>query len=148
MVVLVPASCRGFDTERIALLGEAPPVITPMRDGRRAVSLLGFIAGVSHVFSGRVVATTDATAAAHHKLTVKITDFQPVYQATADSPPRLDVAMTVTLVARPEETVEAQFSLQKSVPASANTMTIVTKELEAVLQSLTEEMLQKIAPFL
>ena len=155
MVVLVPKPelPKGFDTERITLLFERSRRLDYYADAKWSARLDDLLQDfivqmVRHFFSGQVAVTTDASAAVHHKLTVKITDFQPVYQATADSPPRLDVAMTVTLVARPSETVEAQFSLKKSAPASANTMTAVTKELEVLLQSLTEEMLQKILPFL
>jgi hypothetical protein len=56
--------------------------------------------------------------------------------------------MTVTLVALSDETVKAQFSLKKTAPCSANTMTAVIKELELLLQSVMREALQKIAPSL
>jgi ABC-type uncharacterized transport system auxiliary subunit len=153
VVVFVPRPelPKGFDTERITLLFEQSHRLDYYADAKWSARLDDLLQDfivqmVRHVLPAPIAATTDATAAAHHKLAVKITAFQPVYQLTADSPPRLDAAMTVTLFARPGETVEAQFSLQKSAPASANTMSAVTKELELLLRSLTEEMLQKIAP--
>jgi ABC-type uncharacterized transport system auxiliary subunit len=144
-----PELPKGFETERITLLFEQGNRIYYYAgakwSGRLDDLLQDFIVQMArHVLPGRIAATADGTAAARYKLAAKITDFQPVYQGAADSPPRLDVAMTVTLLALPGETVKTQFSLRKSAPASANTMTAVTKGLELLLQSLTEEALQKI----
>jgi ABC-type uncharacterized transport system auxiliary subunit len=155
VLVLVPKPELpvGFESERVTLLFEQGHRLDYYANakwsGRLDDLLQDFIVQmIRHVLPGRVAATATATATARYKLAVKITDFQPVYQLAADSPPRLDVAMTVTLVALPDETVKAQFSLKKSAPSSANTMTVVTRELESLLQSLTEEALQKIAPSL
>jgi ABC-type uncharacterized transport system auxiliary subunit len=152
MVVLVPRPelPKGFETERITLLFEQGHRLDYYANakwsGRLDDLLQDFIVQmVRHVLPGRIAATTSSTAAARYTLAVKFTEFQPVYQMSANSPPRLDVALTVTLIALPGETVKAQFSLKKSAPASANTMTIVTKELELLLQSLTEEALRRIA---
>ena len=152
MIVLVPRPelPKGYDTERITLLFEQGHRLDYYADAKWSARLDDLLQDfivqmVRHVLRDRIAATTSTAAAARYKLAVEITDFQPVYGAAADSPPRLDVAMTVTLVALPDETAKAQFSLKKSAPASANTMTAVTKELELLLQSLIKEALQKIA---
>ena len=56
--------------------------------------------------------------------------------------------MTVTLITLPDEKVKAQFSLKKSAAASANSLTAITKGMESLLQSLTDEAFQKIAPYI
>jgi ABC-type uncharacterized transport system auxiliary subunit len=154
VLVLVPRPelPKGFETERITLLFEPDHRLDYFADAKWSARLddllQDFIVQMAlNILPDRIAATSTITAA-RYKLVVKIMDFQPVYQATADSPPRLDVAMTVTLVVLPGETMKSQFSLKKSAVSSANTMTAVTKELESLLQSATEEMLQKIAALL
>ena len=76
------------------------------------------------------------------------TDFEPVYMAAPDKAPRLDVAMTVTVVTLPGEAVKTQFSVKKSAPASGNRLSTITNELGDLLHSVTDEALQKAAPYL
>jgi hypothetical protein len=59
-----------------------------------------------------------------------------------DKAPRLDVAMTVTVVTLPGEAVKTQFSVKKSAPASGNRLSTITNE------RVIDEALQKAAPYL
>ena len=56
--------------------------------------------------------------------------------------------MIVTVIALPGEKAKTQFTVRKSAMASSNTLTSITKELEGLLQSATDEALQKAAAFL
>jgi ABC-type uncharacterized transport system auxiliary subunit len=153
IVVSKPEVPTGFDTERIALYFEQGRRLDYYADakwsGRLDDLLQDFIIQTArHDLPGKVVDTTDLAAAAQFKLSVKITDFQPVYPNGPDSAPRLDVAMTVTLITVPGGTVKANVSVKQSAPASANRLSVITKELEALLQSLTDQALREIAPHL
>ena len=153
IVVPKPEVPTGFDTERIALYFEQGRRLDYYADakwsGRLDDLLQDFIIQTArHNLPGKVVDTTDLAAAAQFKLSVKITDFQPVYPNGPDSAPRLDVAMTVTLITVPGGTVKANVSVKHSAPASANRLSVITKELEALLQSLTDQALREIAPHL
>ena len=54
---------------------------------------------------GKVVGTPDLAPSARYRLALKVTDFGPVYADMADKAPRLDVALTATVIALPGETV-------------------------------------------
>ena len=92
-----------------------------------------------------VVEKTEA-ASANYRLSVKVTNFEPVYKGAADQPPRLDVEMTVTVIDLPEERIRAQFTVKKSAQASENRLTPITAELGKLLQSAIDEALAKAAP--
>jgi hypothetical protein len=85
------------------------------------------------------------TGTARYKLMVKVTDFQPVYAAGPEGIPRLDVSMNMTLVDAVSGKVAATVNAKKSAQASANRMTVVTKELEGLLQAATDQGLRGIA---
>jgi ABC-type uncharacterized transport system auxiliary subunit len=95
---------------------------------------------------GRVVQTPDAEVKARYRLNVKISDFEPVYADKPDTPPKLVVAMTMTVVALPGERARAAATVTKSAMASENRLSVVTKELDALLLETTQEALRKVAP--
>ena len=97
---------------------------------------------------GTVVNTPELGGAAKAKLAVKVTDFQPVYKETTDTIPMLTVGLTVTVMTQPAGTAQTQFSVKKTAPAAANTLTEVTKGLEVLLQAAADEAIQKAAPAL
>ena len=97
---------------------------------------------------GTVVNTPELGGSARARLAVKVTDFQPVYKDTPDTIPILTVGLTVTVLAQPGGAALTQFSVKKTAPAAANTLTEVTKGLEALLQAAAEEAVQKAAPAL
>jgi ABC-type uncharacterized transport system auxiliary subunit len=104
VVVFVPRPelPKGFDTERITLLFEQSHRLDYYANAKWSARLDDLLQDfivqtVRHVLPGPIAATTDAAAAAHHKLVVKITAFQPVYQITADSPPRRSSPVRVKL---------------------------------------------------
>lgn len=151
VVVLVskPELPKGFETERITLLFEREHRIEYYADARWSARLDDLLQDylvqmARQVAPGRLLPTKDATLAPRHKLVMKVTDFQPVYQGTAESLPRLDVAMTVLVVGQPGDRVEAQFNLKRSAPASANRLGIVVQELEGLWREVAREAMEKL----
>ncbi len=147
-----PELPAGFDTERIALFLDQGRRLDYYADAKWSARLDDLlqdflIQKAQQDLPGKVVGSPDL-AAAKYKLALKVDDFEPVYMDAPDKAPRLDVAMTVTVVTLPGETVKTQFSVKKSVPASGNTLTTITNELGDLLHSVTDEALQKAAPFL
>jgi len=152
VVVPKPELPAGFDTERIALFLDQGRRLDYYADAKWSARLDDLlqdflIQKAQQDLPGKVVGSPDL-AAAKYKLALKVDDFEPVYMDAPDKAPRLDVAMTVTVVTLPGETVKTQFSVKKSVPASGNTLTTITNELGDLLHSVTDEALQKAAPFL
>jgi ABC-type uncharacterized transport system auxiliary subunit len=153
IVVATPEVPPGFGTDRIALSFEEDHRLDYYAGAKWSARLDDLlqnfiIQALRRWLPGATVGTPDLGAAAKYRLTVRVTDFQPVYQKTADAAPRLDVAMTLTLMALPGEAVKTTVILKRSAPASANTQTAVTSGMEQLLQSLMNEAGQKIAPYL
>jgi ABC-type uncharacterized transport system auxiliary subunit len=94
----------------------------------------------------RTVVEKTELASANYRLVVKVTNFEPVYKGAADAAPRLEVAMTVTIIDLPGERIRTQFTVKKSAPASENRLTPITAELGKLLQSAIDEALAKAAP--
>jgi ABC-type uncharacterized transport system auxiliary subunit len=143
----------GFGTERIALQleqGRRLDYYANAKWSARLEDLLQqfIIQTARQSLPGKIFDTPDLAKAARYKMVVKVTDFQAVYPNAPDTPPRLDVAMTVTVLALPGEAVKTQFTLSRQAQASANTMTAVTQGLESLLQSVTAEAVQKLSPSL
>lgn len=97
---------------------------------------------------GVAVSTPEDGAAARARLAVKVTEFQPVYKDTPDTIPTLTVGLTVTVLSQPAGAPQTQFSIKKTAPAAANTLTEVTKGLDHLFQAAAEEAAAKAAPAL
>jgi ABC-type uncharacterized transport system auxiliary subunit len=143
----------GLETERIALYFQQGHRLDYYAGAKWSAPLDALlqdlvIQKVQQKLPSKVVGTPDLASSAQYKLALKFTDVAPVYENAPDQPPRLDVGMTVTVVSLPRETVRTQFTLKRSVPASANTLTTITSELGTLLQSLTDDALQRAAPYL
>jgi ABC-type uncharacterized transport system auxiliary subunit len=140
-------------TQRIALIFGAGAKMDYYADARWSAGLddlaqAVLIQAARRGLKGAVVNTPELGASARYKLAVKITDFQPVYKDTPDTIPTLTVGMTVTVTSQPVGAAQTQFSVKKTAPATANTLTDVTKGLEMLLQAAADEAIQKAAPAL
>jgi ABC-type uncharacterized transport system auxiliary subunit len=153
LAVARPELPAGFETDRIALYFEKDHRLDYYADAKWSAPLDGLlqdyiIERAKRKLPGIAVGSGDLTASAQYRLGLKVVDFQPVYPDTADKPPRLDVSILVTVLSLPGEKVKKQFAVKKSAPASANRLTIVTNELRGLLQSATDETLEKAAPYI
>jgi ABC-type uncharacterized transport system auxiliary subunit len=153
VVVPKPQLPSGLETDRIALLFEKDHRLDYYADAKWSARfddlLQDFV--VSRAQSdlpGKFVGTPELTDAAKYRLALKFTDIQPVYADMPDKAPRLDAAVTVSVLNAPSNTVKTQFTVKKSMPASANNLTTITREMGELLQSVTDEALKKAAPFL
>jgi ABC-type uncharacterized transport system auxiliary subunit len=93
-----------------------------------------------------VVDKPEAASSADFRLDIKVTSFEPVYKGAPDTAPRLDVAMTVTVIDVPEGRVRSQFTVRKSAQASENRLTPITSELGKLLQAAVDEAVARAAP--
>ncbi len=148
-----PELPAGFDTERITLVFERDHRLDYYADAKWSARfddlLQDFVVSrAQSELPGKFVGTPELTNAPKYRLALKFTDMQPVYADMANQAPRLDASVTVSVVNMPSNTVKTQFNLKKTMPASANTLTTITDEMGQLLQSLTDEALQKAAPFL
>ena len=153
VVVPKPQLPAGFDTERIALLFEQDRRLDYYADAKWSARLDDLlqdfvVSRAQDELPGKVVGTPELTPSPKYRIALTFTDIQPVYAGMADKAPRLDAAVTVSIVTVPGNAVKTQFKVQKSAPASANTLTAITNEMGKLLQTLTDEALQKAAPFL
>jgi ABC-type uncharacterized transport system auxiliary subunit len=140
-------------TQRIALTFGAGAQMDYYADARWSAGLDDLVQAVliqaaRRGLKGTVVNTPELGTAARYKLAAKITDFQPVYKDAPDTIPTLTVGMTVTVTRQPTGAAQTQFSVKKTAPAAANTLTEVTKGLEMLLQAAADEAIQKAAPAL
>jgi ABC-type uncharacterized transport system auxiliary subunit len=153
IVVPTPEVPAGFGTDKIALSFEEDHRLDYYAGAKWSARLDDLlqdfiIQTMRRALPGVTVGTPDLGASAQYRLTVQVVDFQPVYPKTADTAPRLDVALTLTLAALPGGAVKTSISLKRSAQASANTQTAVTTGMEQLLQSVMDEGSQKIAPYL
>ena len=150
VVVTKPEMPPALATDRIALFFEQDRRIDYYADAKWSGKLDDV---VQEVLISRAqqrlpmtVVGTQSRALGDYRLSVKITNLEPVYKAAADAPPRLDVEMTVTVIALPQERVRTQFTVKKSAQASENRLTPITAELGTLLQSVIDEALARAAP--
>ncbi len=145
VIVQEPEMPAGFDTARIAL---------HMSGGRR----MDFYADAAWpdalnnvlqdfiIQSARFSAVTpDSGVNAPYALQVKVNDFQPVYTDTAQGVAEVRVSLTFRLIDRSSEKLLRDFTLSEKTPASANTITAITGDLEMLLRKVTAAGLSRIA---
>lgn len=145
VIVQEPEMPAGFDTARIAL---------HMSGGRR----MDFYADAAWpdalnkvlqdfiIQSARFSAVTpDSGVNAPYALQVKVNDFQPVYADTAQGVAEVRVSLTFRLIDRSSEKLLRDFTLSEKTPASANTITAITGDLEMLLRKVTAAGLSRIA---
>jgi ABC-type uncharacterized transport system auxiliary subunit len=145
VIVQEPEMPAGFDTARIAL---------HMSGGRR----MDFYADAAWpdalnkvlqdfiIQSARFSAVTpDSGVNAPYALQVKVNDFQPVYADTAQGVAEVRVSLTFRLIDRSSEKLLRDFTLSEKTPASANTITAITGDLEILLRKVTAAGLSRIA---
>ncbi len=145
VIVQEPEVPAGFDTSRIAL---------HMSGGRR----MDFYADAAWpdalnkvlqdfiIQSARFSAVTpDSGVNAPYSLQVKVNDFQPVYADTAVGVAEVRVSLTFRLIERGEEKLLRDFTLSEKMPASANTITAITGDLETLLRKTVAAGLARIS---
>lgn len=145
VIVQEPEMPAGFDTARIAL---------HMSGGRR----MDFYADAAWpdalnkvmqdfiIQSARFSAVTpDSGVNAPYSLQVKVNDFQPVYADTAQGMAEIRVSLTFRLIDRSGEKLLRDFTLSEKMPASANTITAITGDLETLLRKVTASGLARIS---
>lgn len=145
VIVQEPEMPAGFDTARIAL---------HMSGGRR----MDFYADAAWpdalnkvlqdfiIQSARFSAVTpDSGVNAPYALQVNVNDFQPVYADTAQGVAEVRVSLTFRLIDRSSEKLLRDFTLSEKTPASANTITAITGDLEMLLRKVTAAGLSRIA---
>lgn len=152
VIVPKPELPPGLATQRIALqFGQAQMdyyAAARWSAGLDELMQAVLIQAARQGLKGVAVSTPEEGAAARAKLAVKITDFQPVYKDTPDTIPTLTVGLTVTVLSQPAGATETQFSVKKTAPAAANTLTAITQGLDALFQAAAAEAVEKAAPAL
>ena len=105
-----------------------------------------FIERAQRKLPGAIVGKPGLVPAANYQLVVRVTDFGPVYKNSADMPPRLEAGVNLTVIELPQETIGAQFTVEKTAVASENRLGTVTSELKSLLHSALDEALENAAP--
>lgn len=145
VIVQEPEMPAGFDTSRIAL---------HMSGGRR----MDFYADAAWpdalnkvlqdfiIQSARFSAISpDSGVNAPYSLQVKVNDFQPVYDGEATGMPEVRVSLTFRLILRSDEKLLRDFTLSEKMPASANTITAITGDLESLLRKIVGTALLRVS---
>jgi ABC-type uncharacterized transport system auxiliary subunit len=148
VAVARPEVPPGLAGERIALTfngGNQQDFYADARWSARLEDLLAdfFLRAARRGLRGVVVSGPDSPA--DYRLAIKVGAFGPAYPGPPDSVPTLRVSLTATLTALPAGTARGQFTVEKSARAKANTLTAVTKGLQAVLQDAADEVFAKAA---
>jgi len=86
--------------------------------------------------------------AANYRLVVRLTAFGPVYKSSPDTPPRLNAGVNLTVIELPQETIRAQFSVNKTAMATVNRLGTITNDLRGLLQSAVDDALEKAEPYI
>lgn len=142
LAVQEPAVPAGFEGNRIAV---------HLENGRRldyaaASNWPGALPKTLQDFliqSGRatplMVVAPDFGIPADYTLLVRVNDFSPWYAGTAEQAPVIRISLSFTLLGAQSERVFSNFTLARSASASANRMTVITAEMEAMLQEMVAE---------
>jgi ABC-type uncharacterized transport system auxiliary subunit len=152
VVVPPPELPPGFDTERIAIQFEDGRV-DYYADAQWSARLDELVQDVlieraQRKFSGAIVGKAGVVPAASYRLIAKLTSFGPVYKSSPDTAPRLNAGVTLTVIELPQETIRAQFSVNKTVMASENRLGAITNDLRGLLHAAVDDVLEKAAPYI
>jgi ABC-type uncharacterized transport system auxiliary subunit len=150
MAVEEPALPAGFETDQIALFLDGGRRLDYYAGARWAAPLDHVLHDVV-VASGRgalpkmIVDTPDLNIPTDYRLSVRIDKFAPVYAGAADAPPVLKVAATFTLVRIPQQTVIADFTVERAQPAASNNLGAIAAGMEGLLHGALDEAFGRIA---
>lgn len=152
VVVPTPELPPGFDTEKIAIQFEDGRV-DYYADAQWSVRLDDLVQDVvieraQRKFSGAIVGKPGVVPAANYRLVVRLTGFGPVYKSSPDMPPRLNAGVTLTVIELPQETIRAQFSVNKTAMATENRLGAITNDLRRLLHSALDDVLEKAGPYI
>ena len=152
VVVPTPELPPGFDTERIAIQFEDGRVdyYADAQWSARLDQLAQdvFIERAQRRLSDAIVGKPGVVPAANYRLVARLTAFGPVYKSSPDTPPRLNAGVTLTVIELPQETIRAQFSVNKTAMASENRLGTITNDLRGLLHSAVDDALEKAAPYI
>lgn len=152
VVVPTPELPPGFDTERIAIQFEDGRVdyYADAQWSARLDELVQdvFIERAQRKFSGAIVGKPGVVPSANYRLVVKLTALGPLYKTSADTPPRLNAGVSLTVIELPQEAIRAQFAVNKTAMASENRLGPITNDLRGLLNSAVDDVLEKAAPYI
>jgi ABC-type uncharacterized transport system auxiliary subunit len=142
----VPA---GFDSSRIALylyngrrLDYYAKAAWPEHLGKVLQDVIGQSASS---VPGMMGVIPDEGLAASYNLLVKVNDFEAVYAAGPDNPPRLKVSMNFRLISPRSQKTALNITLSLESIAIANTQTAVISGLESLLREINARAFKKIS---
>jgi ABC-type uncharacterized transport system auxiliary subunit len=146
IAVTEPEVPAGFETEKIAVylqderrMDYAAHASWP---GPLPKVLQQFIAESASGMPGVIGVLPESGIPASSRLAVRVNDFEPVYKADVKSAPLLKVSLTFTLMTR-QDKIGTSFTVAKSEPATANSLTVITGGLEKLAREITSEALWK-----
>jgi ABC-type uncharacterized transport system auxiliary subunit len=143
-----PEVPNGFDTNKIALYlynGRRLDYYANMAWPERLGKVLQDVIVQSAPFvPGTVVMVPDTGGLASYDLFVKVNDFEPVYAATAESPPLLKVSMSFRLISRNTQRLLLNTRVSAEARAVNNTQTAVISGLESLLHDVSAKAFKKI----
>ena len=152
VVVPTPELPPGFDTERIAIQFEDGRVdyYADAQWSARLDQLVQdvFIERAQRRLSDAIVGKPGVVPAANYRLVARLTAFGPVYKSSPDMAPRLNAGVSLTVIELPQETIRAQFSVNKTAMATENRMGTITNDLRGLLNSAVDDALEKAAPYI
>ena len=152
VVVPLPELPPGFDTERIAIQFEDGRLdyYADARWSARLDELVQdvFIDRAQRRLSGAIVGKPGVVPAANYRLAVRLTSFGAVYKSSPDMPPGLNTGVTLTVIELPQETIRAQFIVNKTAMAAENRLGTITNDLRGLLHSAVDDALEKAAPYI
>jgi ABC-type uncharacterized transport system auxiliary subunit len=152
VVVPTPELPPGFDTEKIAIQFEDGRV-DHYADAQWSARLDDLVQDVvieraQRKFSGAIIGKPGVVPAANYRLVVRVTGFGPVYKSSPDMPPRLNAGVTLTVIELPQETIRAQFSVNRTEIATENRLGAITNDLRGLLHSALDDVLEKAEPYI
>lgn len=137
----VPA---GFDTPRIALHLSGGRRMDFYADAAWPDALNKVLQDFIIQSASFSAMTPDSGVNAPYSLQVKVNDFQPVYDGAATGMPEVRVSLTFRLILRSDEKLLHDFTLTEKMPASANTITAITGDLETLLRKIVADALARV----
>lgn len=97
-------------------------------------------------FPDLVLDTAQFGLAPDYSLNINILDFQPVYDGAPNGIPELRTHMRFALMDSKTNSLLTDLILERSAPASANNLSVITSELESQLQDILSEAFTLMAP--
>jgi uncharacterized lipoprotein YmbA len=151
--VVRPTVPPGFDRDRIALYLNGGNRLDYFAGSRWSSTLDELIQTftvrtASNLYPNVVANASEQNVSAQYRLQMKVNEFQPVYQGTATSNPRLVTNIEFTLIDLPEETILTSFTMGREGTATSNRLETITVGLEKMLQEIERDAFARLEPWL